>query len=94
MFCGVIAGLLQRDSSLKKIDTMTAKELRQKFETDLNQLQDNCKHEKISDWMDYEWAPGHSSPIKVRTCAICEKIMDINYGIYDLQMTPINQSPK
>ena len=54
---------------------MTAKELRAKFEADLKQLQDTCKHKEISDWMEYHWAPGHCSG-KVKICKKCEKTIE------------------
>jgi len=51
-----------------------AKELRDKFEKDLKELQDNCPH-KDSTWMPYMWAPGHFGP-KVRSCNECDKILE------------------
>ena len=53
---------------------MTAKELRNKFDKDLEELQNNCKHEK-SDWMPYSWAPGHFGNM-VLVCEVCEKILE------------------
>lgn len=55
---------------------MTAKELRKKFESDLEHLQNTCKHENVSDWMECEWAPGHSSMMKVKVCLQCEKVIE------------------
>jgi len=51
-----------------------AKELRDKFEKDLKELQDNCPHTE-STWMPYMWAPGHFGP-KVRSCNECDKILE------------------
>lgn len=42
----------------------------------IEKLQSKCKHEKISGWMDYWWAPGHSAGHKVKVCGICGKIVD------------------
>lgn len=53
---------------------MTAKELREQFNKDIQNLQDNCVHEK-STWMDYMWAPGHFG-LPVRVCDYCEKILE------------------
>jgi hypothetical protein len=51
-----------------------AKELRDKFEKDLKELQDNCPHTD-SEWMPFMWAPGHFGP-KVRVCGECDKILE------------------
>lgn len=53
---------------------MTAEELRDKFEKDLKELQDACKHEE-SEWMEDYWAPGHYSGM-VNVCNYCEKILE------------------
>ena len=52
---------------------ITAKELREKFEKDLKELQDNCLHEEKK-WLPYMWAPGHFAG-EVLTCLKCEKIL-------------------
>jgi len=54
---------------------MTAKELYEKYEKDLKDLQDNCKHGDVSDWLTYYWAPGHSNS-EAKQCNICHKIME------------------
>jgi hypothetical protein len=51
-----------------------AKELRDEFEKDLKELQDNCPHTE-STWMDSMWAPGHFGP-RVRVCKECDKILE------------------
>lgn len=53
---------------------MTAKELRDKFEADLKELQDNCEHIK-SEWLEHHFAPGHFGGM-VRVCDNCEKILE------------------
>lgn len=53
---------------------MGAKELREKFEADLKDLQEICMHSKVEE-MIHEYAPGHSIGT-VRVCVNCEKIMD------------------
>ena len=52
---------------------MNAKELRDKFESDLKELQNRCPHEK-STMMEYQYAPGHSAGA-VDVCDVCEKIL-------------------
>lgn len=42
---------------------MTAKILRDKFEAGLLALQNICPHLKVSDWMEWEYAPGHNCGI-------------------------------
>lgn len=51
---------------------MTAKELKDKYENDLKELQDKCTHEKTTQ-MEYHWAPGHSSGRLVEVCDYCWK---------------------
>lgn len=55
----------------------TASELREKFNSDLIELQNNCKHENC-ELLDYEFAPGHFSGMKINICKICEKVVPIN----------------
>jgi len=53
----------------------TAKELRRKFDRDMEELQESCEHKELSDWLDYMWAPGHYSLYRVKECKICGKII-------------------
>jgi DNA-directed RNA polymerase subunit RPC12/RpoP len=53
----------------------TAKELRDRYELDLEKLQNKCKHTEISDWMEHWWAPAHYSGYTVKICNICNKIV-------------------
>ena len=51
----------------------TAQSLRDDFERKLKELQESCKHPK-SKWMEYHWAPGHSSGM-CKVCDNCEKML-------------------
>jgi len=51
------------------------KKLREEYRQKISELQSNCPHTQISDWVDYYWAIGHSSGT-VRYCLNCEKIID------------------
>lgn len=64
----------------------TAKQLRDKFNSDLLKLQNACKHKKISDWMDYYWAPGHTTGQWVKVCEICEKVVETK-NVVDVKIT-------
>jgi hypothetical protein len=49
-------------------------QMRERHKKEIDMLQLNCKHKKISNWMDYQWAPGHwGYPVKI--CLFCGKIM-------------------
>lgn len=64
---------------------MTAKDLRAKFEKDLEELQKNCPH-KSSTEMVYSYAPGHFTGM-VTVCDTCEYIIskkEPNQSIKDL----------
>lgn len=47
--------------------------LKQEFEHKVVELQKTCKHKDISKWMDYYWAPAHSTGYKVKICLNCNK---------------------
>jgi len=49
--------------------------MRKRHEKEIEELQNNCKHEKISDWMDHYWAPGHWGG-KVKVCEFCNEIIE------------------
>lgn len=53
---------------------MTAKELKDKYDHDLEELQNTCRHIDTK-LMDYSWAPGHIAPFKVNVCKQCWKII-------------------
>jgi hypothetical protein len=65
---------------------MTAKELRDKFDAELKEMQENCQHPEISDWMEYHWAIGHFSHW-VKICRVCEKTVEEKRPDYDSQMS-------
>lgn len=55
---------------------MTAKTLLEEYNLKLKQLQDECKHENVTDWMPQYWAPGHTGGQMVKVCEICGKVVD------------------
>lgn len=55
---------------------MTAKELYERYQADLAELQKHCTHPATSDWMEEQWAPGHGTGRDVRTCSICNQVID------------------
>lgn len=63
----------------KKEQKMTAKELRDIFFSDLQRLQDSCKHEDAEE-MECHLFPGHSIGAMVRVCKLCEKTLENNNG--------------
>ena len=54
---------------------ITAKELKEKYDKDLKELQENCKHEDITHWINSMYAPGHYGVWKVKQCNSCWKIL-------------------
>jgi len=46
-----------------------------RHEREKKKFQDACTHKRISDWMDYMWAPGHMG-LPVKICRRCNKIME------------------
>jgi hypothetical protein len=59
--------------------------LREKFDNDLKELQDNCIHIKTKE-MPQMWAPGHYSDNKVIVCEECDKIVGTGGPFYSLQL--------
>ena len=66
---------------------MTAKDLYEKYQADMAELQSKCIHENVSDWLDEYWAPGHGTGSKVKVCEICGKTVDRTPGFPDLNIT-------
>jgi hypothetical protein len=56
----------------------TAQQLRDKFQADLKALQASCTHPEVTDWIEEQWAPGHSVGTKVKVCLVCEKVIERN----------------
>ena len=51
----------------------TYKQLQDKFNKDVEELQKKCKHKK-SKWYQNMWAPGHFNG-EVKACLICNKTL-------------------
>lgn len=56
-----------------KQPTKTYAQLAKEFEKLVGELQKKCPHKQWTKWMDYYWAPGHSSGQKTRYCKRCNK---------------------
>lgn len=54
----------------------TIDQMRDRHKKEIEDLQDNCKHEKISGWMEEMWAPGHFSGTRVKVCEVCGKVVE------------------
>lgn len=50
-------------------------QMQERHEREISELQNNCSHTHISDWMDYMWAPGHCWG-RVKVCENCGKIIE------------------
>ena len=50
------------------------KQMKNRHKMEIEELQENCKHEKISEWVDFMWAPGHYGG-QVKVCKFCGKII-------------------
>ena len=60
-------------------------EMQKRHEKEVADLQAQCSHQKVSDWMPFMWAPGHFGA-DVKVCEDCGKILErwagweIDYG--------------
>lgn len=52
----------------------TAKELKDKYDKDLKELQERCEH-KNTTWCTEEWIIGHSTGYQVLSCSDCWKVI-------------------
>lgn len=52
-----------------------AERLHAEYQRKLKHLQETCPHEKLTDWKEEWWAPGHPTGRLVRSCANCNKIV-------------------
>ncbi len=52
-----------------------------KFQELKVELQSGCDHEKISDWMEIHWAPGHGTGKLIKECERCGFQMDEANGM-------------
>ena len=50
-------------------------QMRERHKGEIEALQLTCKHESISDWMEYHWAIGHYSH-DVKVCNLCGKTVE------------------
>jgi len=66
---------------------MTAKELYEKYQSDLKKLQSRCKHVKQSDWISEQWAPAHLTGYMVKVCERCNKVVDRKSMGWDFTQT-------
>lgn len=48
------------------------KQMVRRHEKEITELQKKCPHKKISDWIDFMWAPGHFAG-QVKVCEFCGK---------------------
>jgi hypothetical protein len=66
--------LLDKTNSLEA-NMENFKEMAERHKREIQELQDSCKHEKISDWGDYYWAVGHAANCQVKVCEFCGKVV-------------------
>lgn len=65
----------------RKIEKMTAKELKEKYEADIAELQKNCTHTEVSGWLIEQWAPGHCTGRAVKVCDICWATVEVRKDV-------------
>lgn len=68
------------------------KQMRERHDKEIAQLQESCKHKNKSGWMDYMWAPGHFGG-RVKICENCGKTLERDSGPGPL-MQNINNPPQ
>lgn len=61
---------------------MSYEELKKEFYKKVELLRKNCKHEKLSDWISYHWAPGHSLG-ECKICLYCQDIIEKTWKTFE-----------
>ncbi len=56
----------------------TAKEIREKCDNDIKQLQKTCKHLSSTWCEDWSIGIGHAVAGRVKVCSVCEKVLKRN----------------
>jgi hypothetical protein len=60
----------------KGVNTMKSyDDLKKEFDDAVEKLRNECPHEDVSDWMEYYWAPAHSTGTLVKSCNFCRQIV-------------------
>ena len=57
----------------KKVKLSAYERLEKEFDEKVEALQSKCKHKKLTKWMEYHWAFGHSTGTHVKICERCNK---------------------
>jgi hypothetical protein len=53
--------------------------LRDRHEKEIKDYQKSCQHDRVSDWTQFMWAPGHFGS-DVKFCLRCDKIIEQRKG--------------
>jgi len=53
--------------------------LYEEFNRKVEELQETCPHEEVTDWYNPHWAPGHPTLYEQRTCKRCGKVIEKRY---------------
>ena len=61
---------------------MSYKELKEEFYKKVDLLRKNCKHEQLSDWIQFHWALGHSLG-ECKICLYCEDIIEKTWKSFE-----------
>ncbi len=75
--------LTQMESN--KEEKITAQYLKNIYDTDLAELQKNCKHDNQSPELPYYWAAGHSNGTAIQ-CNDCWKILKHNAESFEFKI--------
>ena len=60
--------------------TENMKQMKERHNKEIKELQENCSHKDVSEWLQYYWAIGHSDG-EVRVCNHCGKHVEKRGGI-------------
>jgi len=61
-------------AKMKNIENID--QMRKRHKQEIEILQKNCRHEKLSDWIEEYWAIAHSTGNIVRVCKFCSKVIE------------------
>ncbi len=58
---------------IKKVQNID--QMRERHKREIEALQKNCRHKRLSKWMEEWWAVAHSTGNMVKLCIICGKVI-------------------
>jgi hypothetical protein len=67
--------MAQEKQEIKQKMTENIDQMRKRHKQEIETLQQNCKHKKLSGWLNEYWAIAHATGNMIKVCEFCGKIV-------------------